>query len=74
VQRFTRCSFENFANDFFGLLLCERTILRMGFGALDPKTDFPCLPSLIADSFRRTIVALFPFERPDSDFQDSPPG
>jgi len=68
VQRFARCSFQNFANDFLGLLLRERTIFCLTFGPLDPETDFPRLASFIPDSLWRSVVALFPFERSDSDF------
>src|SRR5262249_11005688 len=68
VQRFARCSLQNFANNLLSLLLRERTIFRITFGPLDPETDFPRLPSLITDSFRRSVPSLFPFERPDSDF------
>jgi hypothetical protein len=67
VQRFAGRALQNFANDLFRLLLCERTVFRMVFGALGCETHFQRFCSLVCDSLRRAVFSLLALERLDCD-------
>ena len=69
VQRFAGRAFDNFADDLFRLLLCQRVVLRVVFRTLDRKTDFPCFRPFVSGGLKRTVFALLPFKRFDCDLR-----